>query len=163
MRRFLYLLVPIAVLVFALSRCWRGSQQDPRQIPHNEATAAQPIASVAAAVLPSSASATPAPSAATSAEAVTDDEPLLHRLHTLEATNPRLASSLALQDRERFPNSPDAEERDMVLVTALHNQRDLLGAQREAWYYFMHYPDGQFTDYVSKLSGITPPKERPKR
>ncbi len=79
---------------------------------------------------------------------------MLQRLHVLEGTNPALAESLALEDRQRFPNSPDAEERDMILVAALHNKRDLGGAKREAWYYFMHYPQGRFTEYLSRLTGL---------
>ena len=42
----------------------------------------------------------------------------------------------------------------MILVAALHNKRDLGGAKREAWYYFMHYPQGRFTEYLSRLTGL---------
>lgn len=90
-------------------------------------------------------------------------ETFIQHLHVLETTNPRLAASLALEDRQRYPNTPDAEERDVVLVAALHNQRDIDGASSEAWYYFVHHPNGQFTSYLSELTGVCAPTTRPLR
>lgn len=80
----------------------------------------------------------------------------VEQLHKLEGTNPGLAASMALEDRARDPDGPHAEERDMVLVTALSNDRDYAAATREARYYFSHYPQGQFTDFVSRLTRLSP-------
>lgn len=149
MRRIYYALGAVAVLAFgALRYCHDGSQapKQPRQAPTAvEGVVAQPPEPIAA-------------NSVSTSDAGAQPEPLLRRLHALEGTNPDLAASLALEDRQRSPNSQDAEERDMVLVAALYNGRDIDGAKREAWYYFQHYPNGKFTDYLSKLTGLTPPK-----
>jgi hypothetical protein len=164
MRRNYYAPVIIAILALGLAFYWLGSKQDPKQphgVPSAVAQEAEPIPEVPE-VLPNPAIA--ARDAGTDAgPRVVDKESLIQRLHVLEGTNPGLAASLALEDRQRFPNSPDAEERELILVTALHNQRDIDGAKREAWYYFMHYPNGRFTAFLSGLTGIEPPKVRPSR
>lgn len=156
MRQMYYGLGVIAVLAFGLLRCWQGSNQSSKQ-PHEMPSAtAETVAQAPEVAQAETKAATDAGSPAAAAE-----EPLLRRLHALEATNPDLAVTLARQDRERSPNGPDAEERDMVLVAALHNGRDLQAAKNEAWYYFVHYPNGKFTGYLSKLTGIEPPKTPP--
>lgn len=93
----------------------------------------------------------------------TDGSQLMQRLHELLRTDPRLAVSIALEDRQRSPNCAHAEERDMVLVAALNNKGDIDGAKQEAWYYFMHYPSGRFTEYLSQLTRVRPPAVRPNR
>ena len=162
MRRVLCALVGVVVLTFGLLRCWQGSKQEPRQ-PHGlPSVASQGVDPVSNVPEASSAPAITNRDAGIDAGPfLVDKESLIRRLHALEGTNPQLAVTLALEDRKRSPKSPDAEERDVVLVAALNNSRDILGAKREAWYYFMHYPNGKYTEYLSKLTGIEPPKSRP--
>lgn len=93
----------------------------------------------------------------------TDGSQFVQRLHELVRIDPRLAVSKALDDRQRSASCAHAEARDMALVAALHNTGDIDGAKQEAWYYFMHYPNGQFTDYLSQLTRVRPPAVRPKR
>jgi hypothetical protein len=162
MRRVFYALVGVVVLTFGLLRCWQGSKQEPRQ-PHGLPTAdSQGVDPVSKAP-----EATSAPAIANrdanidAGPFLVDKESFIRRLHALEGTNPQLAATLALEDRQRSPNSPDAEERDVVLVAALNNGRDIQGAKREAWYYFMHYPNGKYTKYLSTLTGLKPPKTPP--
>jgi hypothetical protein len=157
MRRAYIGLGVIAALAFLLLRCWQGSTGGPNQ-PPREQTANASTSDVV--VSPTAAVAQAAP--AVSNPDPGNQEPLIRRLHQLHATNPGLAVSLAREDRERNPQSPDAEERDMVLVAALHNDRDIVGARNEAWYYFMHYPNGKFIDYLTKLTRVVPPSTRPR-
>ena len=160
MRRIFWGLGVITVLAFGLARCWHGSRQGPNQPQQTPSAAAESVAPLAEASRVSPASAARRDSSSSPVDA--GQESLLQRLHALEGTNPGLAASMALEDRQRSPNSPNAEERDVVLVAALYNQRDILGAKREAWYYFMHYPNGRFTEYLSKLTRIQPPTTRPR-
>jgi hypothetical protein len=172
MRRIYYALGVIAILALGLICCWQGSKQDPKQ-PHEVASAAAqggdptPEASEAAPI-PASASIDAGQrviagrDAGIDAGAVGEDRAaFIRRLHVLEGSNPKLAVSLAYEDRRRFPDSPDAEERDAILPTALHNHRDVGGSKREAWYYFMHYPHGRYTEFLSRLTGLHPPSVRP--
>ena len=150
-----------AVLVLGCLCYWQGSKSEPKQqMPSETSETDGPVREVPKVVLPSVNPSMQARNAA-STEPAEDQASLVQRLHTLEVTNPQLAVTLALEDRQRFPDRPDAEERDMILVTALNNSRDVLRARDQAWYYFMHYPQGQYTDYISKLSGISPPTTRP--
>jgi|GEM_PF-3348195 len=164
MRRVLYLSVGVAVLAFVMSRCWSSSKRDAR------APLAMSSAAGSADPDPSGSASMPAPATVkrdegfdAGATLAARREAFIRRLHVLETTNPRLAASLALEDRQRFPDSPDAEERDTILVASLHNQRDVYGARREAWYYFMHHPNGSFTKYLSELTGVRPPTTLPRR
>jgi hypothetical protein len=152
----------IAVLALGFLRCWHGSKQEsnlPKSSPGAVEESGAPVRQEPDSLPTPTVASTVTGNAASSASPV--EEPLLQRLHALEVTNPWLAASLALEDRQRFPDNPEAEERDMLLITSLNNQRDILGARGQAWYYFMHYPRGRFTDFVSKLSGISPPTTLP--
>lgn len=162
MRRTYFGLAIITALALGLLCCWHGSKQEPN-LPKSSPGAAEesgfPVREEPELLPTPTIASTGTGNSASNASPV--EEPLIQRLHALEATNPWLAASLALEDRQRFPDNPAAEERDMILITSLNNQRDILGARGQAWYYFMHYPHGRFTDFVSKLSGISPPTTLP--
>jgi hypothetical protein len=164
MQRIYYAAIGIAVLALGLVCCWLGSKQDPKQpheVPSAVAQQVDPIPEVPEAL--------PAPVIASrdagtdAGPVVVEQAPLIRRLHILETTDPGLAASLAREDQQRFPNSPHAEERDLLLVTSLHNKGDFAGAKREAWYYFTHYPNGQHTEFLVKLTGLHPPSAQPSR
>jgi hypothetical protein len=165
MQRAFYTAVGIAVLAFVLWRFWRSDRQEtdhPLAMPSAAALSASPTLT-GSATIPAPAIASKGAGSDAGETLAAQREPFIQHLHVLETTNPRLAASLALEDRQRFPNSPDAEERDVILVAALHNQRDVDGANSEAWYYFVHHPNGKFTKYLSELTGVSPPTTRPLR
>jgi hypothetical protein len=73
-------------------------------------------------------------------------------------SNPRVAEELIYADRERSPDSPFADERDALLVSALGNQRRPQEAQAAARRYFQDHPKGRYADYVSRATGVHPMK-----
>jgi hypothetical protein len=158
MRRAFYASVAIAVLALGLVCCWLGSRQDPKQPQDVLSAAAQAVDRIPEAT---ETSATPAIASRDvgidAGRLVGDKEPFIVRLHALVTRNSRLAESLARDDREHFPNSPDADERDALLVAALYNQGDIDRARHEAHYYFARHPSGRFTEYLSKLMGLRSP------
>jgi hypothetical protein len=74
--------------------------------------------------------------------------------------NPKLAEALAREGRQRFPDSPQADERDALLVMALLSQRRLERARLEAYYYFDHHQDGSFGERLTYLTRVYPPSRR---
>jgi hypothetical protein len=93
---------------------------------------------------------------------VLDERSLMQQIRDSLTSNPRLAEALAREGRQRFPDSPDSEERDMLLVSALFNQRRLDRARREAYFYFERHPDGRFAKDMSLLTGAHPRPAGPK-
>jgi len=89
-----------------------------------------------------------------------DEQSLMQQLRDALTNNPRLAETLAREGQQRFPDSPNADERDMLLVAALFNQRRIDSARREAFVYFQRHPDGQFTKDLSALTGVRPRPQR---
>ncbi len=70
---------------------------------------------------------------------------------------PELAEQLARADQERFPDRPDADERDALLVAAVYNQHQPTRARKEARVYFRKHPDGRFKDFLQKGTGASVP------
>jgi hypothetical protein len=85
------------------------------------------------------------------------DEPsLLQQIRDSLLSNPKLAETLAREGRQRFSDSPDADERDALLVLALMNQRRIERARIEAHYYFDHHRTGRFAERLSALTRVRP-------
>jgi hypothetical protein len=76
----------------------------------------------------------------------------MEQIRAALGTNPRLAETLAREGRERFPDSPESDERDMIIVAALYNQRRTSRAQMESNFYFEHHPGGRYAKEVSILT-----------
>jgi hypothetical protein len=87
---------------------------------------------------------------------VLDEHSLMQQLRDSLLDHPRLAETLAREGRQRFPDSPEADERDALLVIALMNQRMIGSARMEAHYYFDHHRDGRFGDQVTYLTHVQP-------
>lgn len=85
---------------------------------------------------------------------VLDEQTLMQQIRDTVRTKPKLAEALAREGRERFPDSPDADERDTLLVSAVFNQHQLDRARIETFYYFKHHPGGHFSEYLTALTGV---------
>lgn len=70
--------------------------------------------------------------------------------------HPALAESLAREGRRRFPDSPDSDERDALLVDALINQQRIGAARDETYYYMDHHPRGRFLEHLFMMTGVHP-------
>ena len=154
MRRALYSLFFLGVLACGLLLYWRGGRQEPKQ------SGGAPIAGTPAAVpLPPPRLAPAVPSRPADNDAgyiALDEDSLMQQIRASLLDNPRLAEKLARESRQRFPDSPQADARDALLVTALMNQGRIERARIEAYYYFDDHPDGRFGDRVSFLTRVRP-------
>lgn len=74
--------------------------------------------------------------------------------------NPRLSEALVRECQHRFPDGPNADERDLLLVGALSNQGRLFRARMEAYAYFQRHPNGRYTSVVAALGGVASPEAR---
>jgi hypothetical protein len=151
MRRVLYFLFFLGILACGLLLYWRGGRQEPKQ------PIGAPIAHTAALPPPRLAPAVPGRAADKDAGYIAlDEDSLMQQIRNALLDNPRLAETLAHEGRQRFPDSPQADARDALMVTALMNQRRIERARLEARYYFDHHPDGHFGDRVSFLTRVHP-------
>lgn len=82
--------------------------------------------------------------------------PEILAIRAIVASNPRAAEELVYSDRKRSPDSPFADERDALLVSALNNERRPAEAQAAARRYFRSHPDGRYAEYVSRATGVHP-------
>jgi hypothetical protein len=80
----------------------------------------------------------------------------IEQIRAAVRTDPKLAESLALEDQQEDPNSPDADERDALLVAAVFNQRQPYRARIEAQRYYERHPGGRYTDYLIRETGARP-------
>ena len=73
--------------------------------------------------------------------------------------DPVLAEQPARADQERFPDRPEADERDALLVAAVYNQKQPTRARKEARRYFRQHPDGRYREFLQKGTGafVPPP------
>jgi hypothetical protein len=90
-----------------------------------------------------------------------DEQTLLQQIRANVKSNPPLAETLAREGRARFPNSPDADERDALLVDALINQQRIGAARSETYYYFDHHPGGRFANHLFAMTGVHPSPAKP--
>jgi hypothetical protein len=82
--------------------------------------------------------------------------PEILEIRAVVLTEPGRAEQLVYRDRERFPGSPFADERDALLVSAIQNQRRPLEARAAARRYFRDHPNGRFKDFVMQATGVRP-------
>jgi hypothetical protein len=92
------------------------------------------------------------------------DEPtLMQQIRAHVKSDPSLAEALAREARQRFADSPDADERDALLVDALINQQRIGAARSETYYYFDHHPGGRFGEHLFVMTGVHPRPSGPGR
>jgi hypothetical protein len=94
---------------------------------------------------------------------VLDERSLMQQIRDSLKTNPRLAEALAREGRQRFPDRPYSDERDMLLVGALFNQGRIERAQVETHSYFENHPGGRYTEDLSLLTHTHPRPAGPGR
>lgn len=82
--------------------------------------------------------------------------PEILEIRAAVVNEPVLAEQLIYADRERAPDSPFSDERDALLVSAVHNQRRRWDAKAEARRYFRAHPNGKFTDFITRTTGVQP-------
>jgi type IV secretory pathway VirB10-like protein len=87
---------------------------------------------------------------------VLSDEQLLQAIRENVRSHPERAESLAREDRQRFPDSANADERDALLVDALINQQHIGAARSETYYYNDHHPSGRFAEHLFVMTGVHP-------
>ena len=107
----------------------------------------------------------PAAEAKASATADADDpdkHAIIRQIRATLISDPKFAEELIREDQKRFPDGPDADERDASLISSLFNQRHMYEAQLAAINYFERHPDGEFADYVTRETRIPPPPRRGK-
>jgi hypothetical protein len=157
MRRVLYFVFFLGILACGLLLHGRGGKQEPKQ------PSGAPIARTAALPPPRLAPAVPGRSEDNDAGHIAlDEDSLMQQIRASLLDNPGLAETLAREGRQRFPDSPQADARDALLVTALINQQRFGRARLEAHYYFDHHPDGRFGDKVSFLTRVHPRPAEPR-
>src|SRR5208283_415527 len=87
---------------------------------------------------------------------VLDEQTLMQQIRAHVKSDPQLAEALAREGRQRFADSPDADERDALLVDALINQQRIGAARSETYYYFDHHPGGRFAQHLLVMTGVHP-------
>jgi hypothetical protein len=85
----------------------------------------------------------------------------MQQIRAYVKSDPPLAEALAREGRQRFGDSPDADERDALLVDALINQQRIGAARSETYYYFDHHPGGRFGEHLFVMTGVHPRPARP--
>jgi len=105
--------------------------------------------------------AAPAASAAPPDAAANGDDRLIEDIRANVRRDPRRAEALARQARSRFPGSPNADERDALLVDALINQQRIGAARSETYYYYDHHPNGKFAAHLFSMTGVHPAPPTP--
>jgi hypothetical protein len=162
MRRWQQIGFCIAILVCGGLLYWQRSQRQAEE-PSLPASPSEP----AAAPMPAPRLALTPPSRdagiADTNRAVPDEQALMERIRAVVQSNPPLAEALAREGRSRFPNGPEADERDSLLVDALINQQRIGAARSETYYYFDHHPGGRFSNHLLIMTGVHPRPTGPGR
>lgn len=70
---------------------------------------------------------------------------------------PKLAEELARTHQERFPDAPDADERDALLVAAIYNQHQPDRAKFETRQYLRRHPNGRYAAELMRVTGAHVP------
>jgi hypothetical protein len=82
--------------------------------------------------------------------------PQIVEIRAVVLSDPARAEQLIYADREAFPGSPFADERDALLVSAIHNQHRPQEARAAARSYLRDHPNGRFVDFVTRATGVHP-------
>jgi hypothetical protein len=99
---------------------------------------------------------------ASSADPVVLDEPsLMAKLRLQVKTAPATALSLADEGEQRFGDSPAAEERRALALSALINLQRIGSARSRAYDFLRRYPNGPYTAHVATMTGVHSPPARP--
>ena len=152
----------VAVLVCAVFLYWQRSRPQPEK-PGNPGDTGEQV--VPAAPAPRLALAPRGRDAgiADAGRVVLDEPTLMQQIRAHVKSDPQLAEALAREGRQRFADSPEADERDALLVDALINQQRIGSARSETYYYFDHHPGGRFADHLLVMTGVHPSPPRPGR
>jgi hypothetical protein len=94
---------------------------------------------------------------------VLSEQELMQQIRANVKGTPQLAESLAREDRQRFPDSSESDERDALLVDALINQQRIGAARSETYYYIDHHPGGRFAEHLFMMTGVHPRPSGPGR
>jgi len=166
------------VVAFGVAAClWLREDPESRTAdPRRAAASASPASSApAAAPLGSGALANPANAAASAAvgsatvaaadrvdAGATTLAPaaVIDEIRAALVHDPAFAEQLAREDQKRNPDSPAADERDALLVSAVYNQRDPWRARKEAGIYFERHPNGKWVDFLHRGTGAAIPKSK---
>jgi hypothetical protein len=166
-RGLLFVAVAVVVVAGALAAgallLGRG---DPAREParaSKQATADEPPPVPSPSLDPLASSRPPVPPRAPSKPAAITDEQLLGEIRANVRRDPRRAEDLARQARALFPDSPNADERDALLVDALINQERIGAARSETYYYYDHHPNGRFGAHLFSMTGVHPSPPAPGR
>jgi type IV secretory pathway VirB10-like protein len=160
MRRPLNIAFFLAAIAVGVSLYWRHADPTARPAVSEAPTLPQST------TVPPPRLAPPPPSpnpAAAAAPRATDEPALMQQLRALVKSDPGKAEALAREDRQRFPESADADERDALLVDTLINQQRIGAARSETYYYFDHHPGGRFTEHLFAMTGVHPTPSGPHR
>jgi hypothetical protein len=152
----------VAILVCAGLLYWQRSRPQPERIEDLGTKAEQVVQGPRLAVIPifkpdSGVVARPREAV------VPSEQDLMQQLRANVKSNPQLAESLAREDRQRFPDSPESDERDALLVDALINQQRIGAARSETYYYLDHHPGGRFAEHLFVMTGVHPRPSGPGR
>jgi hypothetical protein len=82
---------------------------------------------------------------------------IIQEIRAVLTEDPKLAEQWARAHKEQFPDSPDADERDALLVAAIYNQRDPLRARLETRRYLRRHPNGRFAEQLMHVTGAHRP------
>jgi hypothetical protein len=93
-----------------------------------------------------------------------NEKAVMDELRATVKSDPARATELALQARKRFGNdTPEAEERDALLIDSLINQQRIGAARAEAEDYLERYPQGRFAQHIFIMLGVHPRPHGPNR
>ena len=89
-----------------------------------------------------------------------DEDALVDEMRAILKSDPKRAEELGRIYQERFPGGARLDEADALLVYALYNQGLFDSAGLEAIHYFEHHPKGRYTEKLTKLTRMRPPRRR---
>jgi len=156
--------VAVAGVAVLLALLWPDARKEagsePPQLPRQQA----PLPSSAVAGAPRSDAAAPssrAPGGAAGARpklapeqlARLDEAVLMARLREAASSDPTLTVRLAREGNRRFPDSPDAPERESILIHALSALDRPSEARGQAEFMVNHYPDSAWVREIEAFTG----------
>jgi TolA-binding protein len=97
-----------------------------------------------------------APVAVVRAPEASDDLSLMNQLRAAQDSDPVLARQLAEEGMRRFPNSPDAAEREALGIKAYARQGRISEARAEAERMVNRYPGSKWALEVERHTGAHP-------
>jgi TolA-binding protein len=119
-----------------------------------ESTPVSSTAGAVTAVLPEPTS----PVAAVRSPDLSDDLSLMNQLRSVQDSDPVRARQLAEEGMRRFPNSPDAAEREALGIKAFARQGRISEARAEAERMVNRYPGSKWALEVERHTGAHPIK-----